>query len=156
MQKRIKQTTANAEKQELHLHEIERLLQGYSADIASIYIYHTHHPINAYHRMSSQIIAYHRISSHIIAYHRTSSHIIAYHRISLHIIAHRVSSCIIAYRSSHIIAYHRILNLTGTRSIPIRSYRSTIKIHQIALYHIPSQCHLSNITGGSIHEASSA
>ena len=120
------------------------------------YIYHTHHPINAYHRMSSQIIAYHRISSHIIAYHRTSSHIIAYHRISLHIIAHRVSSCIIAYRSSHIIAYHRILNLTGTRSIPIRSYRSTIQIHQIALYHITSQCHLSNITGGSIHEASSA
>ena len=152
MQKRIKQTTANAEKQELHLHEIERLLQGYSADIASIYISYP----SSYQCISSHIIANHRISSHIIAYHRTSSHIIAYHRISLHIIAHRVSSCIIAYRSSHIIAYHRILNLTGTRSIPIRSYRSTIKIHQIALYHIPSQCHLSNITGGSIHEASSA
>ena len=116
------------------------------------YIYHTHHPINAYHRISSQIIAYHRTSLHIIAHHRISSHIIAYHCISLHIAYH--DSCIIAYRSSHIIAYHRILNLTGTRSIPIRSYRSTIKIHQIALYHTTS--HLSNITDGSIHETSSA
>ena len=87
------------------------------------YIYHTHHPINAYHRISSQIIAYHRISSHIIAYHRTTPHNIAQHRTTPHNTAqHRTTLHNIAqhYTTSHNTTQHRTTshNIAQYRTIP--------------------------------------